>query len=135
MDGKDGYYREGSWVPVEVKLQNLMPSPFVGHLAVEQIDLDGDKVMTVGPAGDHSQSDWSRITGVERKVDGIPEHVYDLTVEDAHSFIGNGFVVHNTAAAVKAEFGAPSVKPRGIHWLWWLTALILVVLFLFFCCR
>jgi len=36
---------------------------------------------------------------------------------------------------VKAEFGAPSVKPRGIHWLWWLTALILVVLFLFFCCR
>lgn len=64
-----------------------------------------DEVMMVGPAGDHSMSDWSRVIGVERKVDGIPEHVYDLTVEDAHSFIGNGFVVHNTAAAVKDEFG------------------------------
>ena len=26
-------------------------------------------------------------------------------MEGAHSFIGNGFVVHNTAAAVKDEFG------------------------------
>ena len=47
--GKEGTYREGSWVPVEVRLRNATPSPFVGHLAVEQIDLDGDKVMTVGP--------------------------------------------------------------------------------------
>ena len=64
-----------------------------------------EEVMMVGPSGDHSQPDWSRITSSERKVDGIPEHVYDITVEDAHSFIGNGFVVHNTAAAVKDEFG------------------------------
>ncbi len=65
-----------------------------------------DEVMTVGPAGDHSQSDWSRITSKwNGRCDGIPDHVYDLTVEDAHSFIGNGFVVHNTAAAVKDEFG------------------------------
>jgi hypothetical protein len=34
---------------------------------------------------------------------------------------------------LKAEFGSHSPKPRGIHWLWWLTALILVILFLFFC--
>jgi hypothetical protein len=33
---------------------------------------------------------------------------------------------------VKAEFGSRSPKPRGIHWLWWVTALILVLLFLFF---
>ena len=64
-----------------------------------------EEVMMVGPAGDYSQADWSRVISAERKVDGIPEHVYDLTVEDAHSFIGNGFVVHNTAAAVKDEFG------------------------------
>lgn len=31
---------------------------------------------------------------------------------------------------VKEEFGQ-SPKPRGIHWLWWLTALVLVLLFLF----
>ena len=34
---------------------------------------------------------------------------------------------------VKEEFGTVRVKPRGIHWLWWLTALILILLFLFFC--
>ena len=35
---------------------------------------------------------------------------------------------------VKEEFGAGSVrvKPRGIHWAWWVTALILLGLFLLF---
>ena len=33
---------------------------------------------------------------------------------------------------VQEEFGPAPVKPRGIHWLWWATALILVLLFLFF---
>jgi hypothetical protein len=32
---------------------------------------------------------------------------------------------------VSEEFGAQR-KPRGVHWVWWLTALLLVVLFLFF---
>ena len=32
---------------------------------------------------------------------------------------------------VKDEFGGRT-KPRGIHWVWWLTALLLVVLLLFF---
>jgi len=33
---------------------------------------------------------------------------------------------------VKEEFGTGRAKPRGIHWLWWLTALMLVLAFLFF---
>ena len=33
---------------------------------------------------------------------------------------------------VKEEFGPGHAKPRGIHWVWWITALLLVVLFLFF---
>jgi len=33
---------------------------------------------------------------------------------------------------VKEEFGGQRVKPRGVHWVWWLTALILVALFLLF---
>lgn len=33
---------------------------------------------------------------------------------------------------VKEEFGKTPVKPRGIHWLWWVTAVILILLFLFF---
>jgi hypothetical protein len=28
----------------------------------------------------------------------------------------------------KEEFGASQFKPRGIHWLWWLTALLLLAL-------
>ncbi|MDD5141045.1 MAG: zinc ribbon domain-containing protein [Verrucomicrobiales bacterium] len=34
---------------------------------------------------------------------------------------------------VKEEFNPSLARPRGIHWLWWLTALILVILFLIFC--
>jgi hypothetical protein len=34
---------------------------------------------------------------------------------------------------VKEELGPGVAKPRGIHWLWWLTALILTALFLIFC--
>ncbi|MCL2607329.1 MAG: ATP-binding protein [Methanomassiliicoccaceae archaeon] len=45
------------------------------------------------------------IDRVSRISEGLPEYVYDLTVEHAHSFIGNGFAVHNTAAAVKDDFG------------------------------
>ena len=35
---------------------------------------------------------------------------------------------------VKEEFGGgrPQVKPRNISWLWWVTALLLVLAFLFF---
>jgi len=32
---------------------------------------------------------------------------------------------------VQEEFGPRSPKPRGIHWIWWLTALLLVAIFLF----
>ncbi|HEY4329007.1 MAG TPA: hypothetical protein VGN88_04665, partial [Phycisphaerae bacterium] len=47
--GTGGVYREGNWVPVQVRLKNMTPVPFVGHLEVEQKDLDGDKVDAVGP--------------------------------------------------------------------------------------
>ena len=33
---------------------------------------------------------------------------------------------------VEEEFGTARVKPHGILWLWWLTALLLVLAFLFF---
>lgn len=39
----------------------------------------------------------------------------------------------NYAEFVKQEFAPSLARPRGIHWLWWLTALILTVLFLLFC--
>ena len=33
---------------------------------------------------------------------------------------------------VKAEFAPARVKPRGLHWVWWFTALLLVLLFLIY---
>ncbi|MDI3483145.1 MAG: replicative helicase Mcm [Candidatus Methanomethylophilaceae archaeon] len=48
---------------------------------------------------------WGIVKTVKRIEDELPEFVYDLTVEPTHSFIGNGFVIHNTAAAVKDDFG------------------------------
>ena len=32
---------------------------------------------------------------------------------------------------VKTEFGKEGVKPRGLHWFWWLVALAIIVSFLF----
>ena len=34
---------------------------------------------------------------------------------------------------VRAEFSPSLARPPGIHWLWWFTAAILVILFLIFC--
>ncbi|HVT82916.1 MAG TPA: hypothetical protein VHM90_19925 [Phycisphaerae bacterium] len=48
-DGKEGFYREGDWVPVQVQLKNMTPSAFTGRLGVTQVDLDGDKALSLGP--------------------------------------------------------------------------------------
>jgi replicative DNA helicase Mcm len=45
---------------------------------------------------------WDEITSVENT--GQKE-VYDLTVPETHNFLGNGLVVHNTATAVRDDFG------------------------------
>ena len=61
-----------------------------------------DEVMT-SPRG--SVPGWSKIVKKRLVYRDLPDHVYDLTVEGAHCFFANGFLVHNTAAAVKDEFG------------------------------
>ena len=45
------------------------------------------------------------VQSVEVLTEDLPEFVYDLTVDPAHAFVGSGFIVHNTAAAVKDDFG------------------------------
>ncbi|MBP5394848.1 MAG: ATP-binding protein, partial [Candidatus Methanomethylophilaceae archaeon] len=45
------------------------------------------------------------VESVESLTEDLPEFVYDLTVDPAHAFVGSGFIVHNTAAAVKDDFG------------------------------
>ncbi len=48
VNGKGGTYRAGAWVPVRVRLENRSGKQLVCRLGVEQIDLDGDKVLSVG---------------------------------------------------------------------------------------
>lgn len=45
------------------------------------------------------------ISEIEILTEDLPEFVYDLTIEPSHAFVGNGFLIHNTAAAVKDDFG------------------------------
>jgi replicative DNA helicase Mcm len=46
---------------------------------------------------------WDEITDI--KITRAPTYIYDLTVQDSHNFVANGLLAHNTAAAVKDEFG------------------------------
>ena len=48
---------------------------------------------------------FSPIVSAEVLTEGLPDYVYDLTVDQSHSFVGSGFMIHNTAAAVKDDFG------------------------------
>lgn len=45
--GAMSWYRPGAWVPVRVHLENHTTTRFAGYLAVEQLDLDGDKVRCI----------------------------------------------------------------------------------------
>lgn len=71
----------------------------------EAIDLvGGDELLWRGYKGDKRPA-WLPIVKVMYYQDDLPRYVYDLTVNNTHAFLGNGFLVHNTAAAVKDDFG------------------------------
>lgn len=46
---------------------------------------------------------WEKIKEIKKKKPTY-NYVYDLTVKDAHNFVVDGVLVHNTAAVVKDEF-------------------------------
>lgn len=58
--------------------------------------------------GSDEETGWSDSASASNL--GIPEDNFDYN------------------AFVKEEFGSRSPKPKGIHWMWWVTALILVLL-------
>lgn len=71
----------------------------------DQLEL-GDQAVLYNPNGPNLfPMCWGTLCHIGRLQDNLPEYVYDLTVEHEHSFLGNGFIVHNTAAAVKDDFG------------------------------
>jgi len=70
----------------------------------------GDRLLSYAPqasedAGSSGGAHWVEVICKNRITEYLPPHVYDLTVEDSHAFVANGFLVHNTAAAVKDDFG------------------------------
>ena len=62
--------------------------------------------------GADEQTGWSDSAQADRL--GIPDENFDYD------------------KFVKEEFSPSSPKPRGIHWLWWVTALVLAVMLLLF---
>jgi replicative DNA helicase Mcm len=48
---------------------------------------------------------WEPVKDIRVVTGDGQDSVYDLTVRDAHAFVANGILVHNTAAAVRDEFG------------------------------
>ncbi|HLE54213.1 MAG TPA: LAGLIDADG family homing endonuclease [Thermoplasmata archaeon] len=48
---------------------------------------------------------WEPVKAIQVRPTAAHPTVYDLTVKDAHAFVANGILVHNTAAAVRDEFG------------------------------
>ncbi|PSP84443.1 hypothetical protein BRC96_04760 [Halobacteriales archaeon QS_6_64_34] len=67
---------------------------------LDHVDL-GD---TEAPVREAVEADlrWDRVVEV---TDAGEREVFDLTVPETHNFVGNGLVTHNTAAAVRDDFG------------------------------
>ena len=59
-------------------------------------------VTGTAPATDGGSLVWETVV---EAVDTGEKEVFDLTVPETHNFVGNGIVTHNTAAAVRDDFG------------------------------
>ena len=63
---------------------------------------------------DHVITDNGPVKATAERISSPYDYVYDLTVEGSHSFVANGFVVHNTAAAVRDELTGSWVLEAGV---------------------
>ncbi|MFC3959626.1 LAGLIDADG family homing endonuclease [Halovivax cerinus] len=76
------------------------PSRARARRMLEDIDL-GSVQRTVGDVID-ADLRWDEVVAA---TDSGTKEVFDLSVPETHNFIGNGIVTHNTAAAVRDDFG------------------------------
>lgn len=84
----------------ETKLQAMQGPKFDW---IEAKDLRAGDFVTIV----HDNIRMMMIESIEVLTEDLPEFVYDLTVEPSHAFLGSGFIIHNTAAAIKDEsFGS-----------------------------
>ncbi len=87
---------------------SLTLTPETKIQAMQGATFDWYEAHTISP-GDmvNTFTDHMRLLRVDdvQEITDVPAFVYDLTVDPSHSFVGNGFMVHNTAAAVKDDFG------------------------------
>ena len=109
--------RDGARVPVGDTLARVVPDGGIGeyYMNFNRGDHPGrtrareiTEEFDLGPVHDDiveaATGDiyWDEVTSVE---DTGEKEVYDLTVPETHNFLGNGLVVHNTATAVRDDFG------------------------------
>ena len=93
------YSKNITWnTPVYYKFYNKQHSPSVEKLSEEQTQQD---------------IFWDRVKNIEFLNSNL-QWVYDVTVEDSHSFIANGLLVHNTAAVLKDESGAMALEAGAL---------------------
>ena len=93
VDGPSGQY-----------YQNFNRGDNPGRGRAESILADRD-LGDVGPAVAETVDADLRWDEVVAAVDTGKREVFDLTVPETHNFVGNGVVTHNTAAAVRDDFG------------------------------
>ncbi|WP_138007968.1 LAGLIDADG family homing endonuclease [Halalkalirubrum salinum] len=65
-------------------------------------DLDLGEAHTIVEEAIDAQLRWDEVVSIE---DTGRKEVYDLTVPETHNFVANGVITHNTAAAVRDDFG------------------------------
>jgi len=69
------------------------------HLLRKSRDYHKQKALTFMRNAINADVCWIKVKGIKRCAS--PEYVYDLTVEDNHSFFANGIIVHNTTSCGK----------------------------------
>ncbi len=84
----DSQYKKGKARTSHTKLKELMKNEDDGFLQ----KLSNANIL------------WDQIK-IKKGFKPTYEYVYDMTVSGSHNFIANGFYVHNTASAVKDDFG------------------------------
>ena len=87
---------------IKTNIDKIPLEKIIARKKIEELARHSDdpKLITLA----NSDIIWEEITE-KKEFKPSYKHVYDFTVDETHNFIANGFITHNTATAVKDEFG------------------------------